>query len=583
MPRRRGTHSCALFSALAALAACSGEDLTSIDNPGIQSTHAALRDMTASEASADLEQLFGYVRTFYGPYEYKEARFGYSVADLEEQARALLADDPTDDGFYTAANWFLARFDDGHVGLSTEARSNPVAAYQIGLFLTPVEGKALVADIAPSLAGLGVAYGDEVLSVDGVAPFTLLETKLLEMEGFGNPLTNQHLISRVLTRPGFDASIRPSSPTAHLVLRRADGSEYELELIWREIRQEPASFVDGDGSLLSAQSYLSHRALSLNPGAQGTIATIGSPVPFFYNPVTAALFDITPVAPNAATLARYGIDPSAVPNIFAALYSHAGKNLLLIRQPIYGDPAELQYYRALLDQYDSFVDGLVIDQTHNPGGFISYCVDFARLFLQGPGENFVQAYNTDRSWINDLRGTARAADPTLTSEEALRFELLATRIEEAYDAGESITHPFPLLGTSELLPDETYVWTKPRIVLVDELSGSCADIFPMLLKSNGAAPLFGRRTMGLGGNVEAFGPLNNSLGVLRLTRGLFTTHRDDEAYTPADFAENNGVQPDIEHVITAADFRAGFVDYVAHFSEALVDQIDGRAEPEPIE
>src|SRR5690606_7590697 len=145
--------------------------------------------------------------------------------------------------------------------------------------------------------------------------------------------------------------------------------------------------------------------------------------------------------------------------------------------------------------------------------------DFARLFLQGPGENFVQAYNTDRSWINDLRGTARAADPTLTSEEALRFELLATRIEEAYDAGEAITQPFPLLGTSELLPDETYVWTKPRIVLVDELSGSCADIFPMLLKSNGAAPLFGRRTMGLGGNVEAFGPLNNSLGVLRLTRG----------------------------------------------------------------
>lgn len=540
--------------------------------------------MTASEASADLEQLFGYVRSFYGPYEYKEARFGYSVAELEDQARALLADDPTDDGFYAAANWFLARFDDGHVGLSTAPRSNPVLGHQIGLFLTPVEGKALVADIDASVADEGVAYGDEVLSVDGVSPFTLLETTLRQFEGFGNPITNEHLIARALLRPSFIAELRPTAPTAHLELRRADGSEYELDLIWREVREEPVSFA-GDAAAprpLEKDSYLAHRALSLNAGSQGTIATLGSPVPFFFNPVTASVFDITPVTPNAENLARYGVDPSAPPSIFGALYSHAGKNLLLIRQPVYGDPSELAYYRALLDQYDNFVDGLVIDQTHNPGGSILYCVEFARLFMSDPGANFVQAYNTDRSWINDLRSTARAFDPTLTSEEALRFELLATRIEEAYDAGDSISPPFPLLGTSELLPDESYVWTKPRLVLVDELSGSCADIFPMLIKANQVAPLFGRRTMGLGGNVEAFGPLTNSLATLTLTRGLFTSHQDDDTYSPADFVENNGVQPDIEHIISAADFRSGFIDYVAHFSDVIVDQIDS-ATSEPIE
>jgi len=559
--------------------------MTSIDNPGIQSTSAALRDMTATEASADLEQLFGYVRTFYGPYEYKEARFGYSIAELEEEARGLLADEPTDDGFYAAANWLLSRFDDGHVSLQTAPRSNPVLGYRIGINLTPVEGKALVANVDASLADIGVAYGDEVVAVDGVSPFTLLDTEIRKLQGIGNPITNQHLIARVLARPAFAGNIRPTSPTAHLDLRRADGSEYELDLIWREVRNEPTSFV-GDGAArgpLAQQSYTAHNLLELNAGAEGTLATIGSPAPFFFNPVTASVFDITPVAPNAATIARYGLDPSALPNIFAALYSYGGKNLLLIRQSGYGDPAELQYYRALLDQYDNFVDGLVIDQTHNPGGSILYCVDFARLFASAPGENFVQAYNTDRSWVNDLRGAAREVDPTLTSELSLGFELLATRIEQAYDAGESISPPFPLLGGNDLLPDPTYVWTKPRIVLIDELAGSCGDIFPMLIKENHIAPLFGRRTMGLGGNVESFGPLTNSLANLRLTRGLFTTHQDDETYSVADFAENNGVQPDIEHAITAADFRAGFIDYMSHFSDVIVDQIDQAAASDPIE
>jgi hypothetical protein len=532
--------------------------------------------MTRAEAEADLEQLFGYIRTFYGPYEYKEARFGYSIAALEDEARAIFDGEPTDDGFYTAGNWLLSRFDDGHVNLLAALRSNPIVRYEVGLFLTPVEGKALVAEVAETLAGMGIAYGDEVVAVDGVSPFTLLADEIREIDGFGNPITNQHLIFRALSRPGFAANLRPQGPTAHLDLRRADGTDYTLDLIWREIRNEPVRFNTEATALnaLQTQSYLSRRALEVNAGAEGSLATIGSPTPFFLTPATAAAFDITPVTPNAAMLAQYGLDPSQLPSIFAGLYSHAGKTILLIRQSVYGDPGELQYYRAVMDQFDNFVDGLVIDQTHNPGGSIQYCVDFARLFTATAGESFVQAYNTDRSWVNDLRGLARSIDPTLSSELALRFELLATRIENAYDAGDPITQPLPLLTGSELLPDEIYVWTKPRLVLIDELAGSCADIFPMLVKANRLAPLFGRRTMGLGGNVEGFGPLTNSQASLTLTRGLFTTHQDDETYSPGDFVENNGVQPDIEHVISVSDFRRGFVDYMTHFSDVIVDLIE---------
>jgi C-terminal processing protease CtpA/Prc len=92
--------------------------------------------------------------------------------------------------------------------------------------------------------------------------------------------------------------------------------------------------------------------------------------------------------------------------------------------------------------------------------------------------------------------------------------------------------------------------------LIDELAGSCADAFPMLVKANGLAPLFGRRPIGLGGNVETFGPLSNSQASLALTRSLFTTHQEDQTYAPGDFIENNGVSPDIEHVITSPTTEA---------------------------
>lgn len=165
MPTFRGTCSCTCL--LIIQIACSEEDATLFDSLRVHSTSAALRDLTASEAAADLEQLFGYIQAYYGPYEYKEARFGYSIAKLQDDARARLADDATEDGFYAAANWFLSRLQDGHLNLLPNLSSNPVSSYDIGLFLTPVEGKALVAEIDPSLADIGVAYGVDAAAACG--------------------------------------------------------------------------------------------------------------------------------------------------------------------------------------------------------------------------------------------------------------------------------------------------------------------------------------------------------------------------------------------------------------------------------
>jgi C-terminal processing protease CtpA/Prc len=111
------------------------------------------------------------------------------------------------------------------------------------------------------------------------------------------------------------------------------------------------------------------------------------------------------------------------------------------------------------------------------------------------------------------------------------------------------------------------------LVLADELAGSCGDIFPMLVKANKRAKIFGQPTMGLGGNVEEVGVLNNSRIAVRMTRGMFSPFQENNLYTDDVFVENNGVKPDISYTHTIEDFRNGYVDYVKTFSEKALEQI----------
>ncbi len=571
-----------------ALGACSGEDSTIVQLPRISSSGAALRDLTKVETSNDLETIFTYVETLYGPYEYKQARFGYSIAALEDEARERLAEAPGDDGFYAAANWFLTRLQDAHVGLGMGARSNPVTAYQILVALQSVEGKAIVASLLdPALASLGIAVGDEVVTVDGVAPQDLLG-EFLQLDSLANPLSNQQLIALTFLRPGFAANLRPQAAVAHVVFRRAEGGEYTRELIWREVVRNPVDFVQppAEGTRLNADSFLFRSRSEVDAALPaGSLFALGAPQPFFFTSQTVAAFGFQPAIPSPEALAELELDPSALPDIFAAVYEHSGKKILLVRQPTYA-PADivlaLRYYVALLSDYESQVDGLVIDQTHNPGGSVDYVGKFFELFAGEAPRRFVQALNTDRLWIDGFRQAASEVDPTLANEPARSFLLRASLVERSYDAGETLTAPMSISDESVLEPIG-YVWRKPMMVLIDEFDASGGDAFPMLIKANHVAPLFGQHTMGAGGSVEVVAQLPHSDASLRLTRGLFTASREDGAYVDGDFIENVGVAPDIEHALTVADFRAGFVDYVQHFSDAIVSEIAARAPASPEE
>jgi len=239
----------------------------------------------------------------------------------------------------------------------------------------------------------------------------------------------------------------------------------------------------------------------------------------------------------------------------------------------YDNEAIMKHYRAILDQYDSAVDVLVLDQTHNGGG--SYCEEFFSLFIQDEKNGFVQKCNADRRWVRGFKDWAEAGEGFMKVDEQLRQSYLenSTKVEQAIDRGDGLTEALPLMRYRQSRPDKFYTWKKPMLVLTDELAGSCGDAFPMLIKNNKVAKIFGERTMGLSGNVEIAAELNHSGIKARLTRGLFTTYDPTGVYPKELFIENNGVAPDYPYQFDISDARNGFVKYLEAVSNTAIEQI----------
>jgi C-terminal processing protease CtpA/Prc len=266
----------------------------------------------------------------------------------------------------------------------------------------------------------------------------------------------------------------------------------------------------------------------------------------------------------------------------AFVYEHAGQRILLLRVPDYGLPTEntfddpINYLRALFFEQASRVDGLIYDQTHNPGGSLEFGERILAQLASKPIHGAVQQMHADRVWIEQYVGAAqeiRAASDEADPPQALELEADAHQIDIAYSTGQSLSQPLPLAGFGTTIEPDDYRWTKPFIVLADELSASMGDVVPLLVKTNHMAPIFGQRTTGAGGTVEPVTALSSSRMVVYLSRGLVTAFDPTGEYPEENFIEDLGVTPDIEYSHTLADFRAGYVGYVRAFSDALVDEI----------
>lgn len=538
---------------------------------------AAIRPLNADEKAADFDQLLQIFKTYYAPYHYKEARLGISIESLAKDLKAKAMTAQTDEEFMGYIMQFGAALQDGHVQFAVENSASNVRRFIIPISLDVIEGKGIIGGIDKQLSDYtGLELGDEVISVDGVNPIDLGKVAR-KYKGLATERSNMHATIYAFYRPSYMTDLVPKKPLALIQARKKDGSILSFDVPWTEEKFN-AGVDTTVRSVLDFSVPFAQDFNSVIADKESNRNQMGSVTPIFLSAQAQAKYGFVKVFPSEASMKKFGLKGDEKPGIYAALYRYNGKTILLMRSSTYS-PADysgevyLKTYMALLSEYEALADVLVVDQTHNPGG--SFCATFYEIFAKNGDVQGVEKARADRKWINDLYiNWPGSVGPNGNPWDAKLSQAWGSLVESAYDKGEFLSAPFPLFSSgSPYTVKMAYTWTKPMLVLIDELAGSCGDIFPMLVKANKRSVLFGQQTMGLGGNVEQVGQLNNSRIKVSLTRGLFFPFSPEGKTTEADYIENNGVLPDVEYNHTVSDFRNGYVDYIKQFSEKALEQI----------
>lgn len=543
---------CLLLGMTAALLSCNNAKTNKDTASGTKATQ-----LSTAEKLADFDVAANYFASYYAPLKYKEQRFGVNYNEVFPEFRQLVAASQNDDEFQGIMSRFVAQFHDAHVGISFPTRKGWTLPFSVDL----VEGKYLVSGLnSELLAAYNISRGDELVSIDEESPADIVK-KIAIFNTTGYPKADDRLLAKGITMRGV--AVKPASTRSWVQFRTAAGDEVAVNLTWNE---RPQTLNTGRSSLPSPRAG----QLMSVMGAFADANQTGDETPYF-----ARALAKTGAIPAELTSDEWAAIAANDPNlsgkkawqIFASLYRHDSKNILLIRIPNYG--AEDEYtavatYRAILTKYQPLADVLVIDQTHNPGGSVSYVESLASLFLDNSAKGFMFAPRADRLWLRNILGWAK--DPNDCGASCQQFlSSLYDTINAAQERGDFLAAPISLTGFFTL-PSQK-VWTKPVLLLIDELCASGGDAFPMIMKGNGRATVFGQRTMGAGGNVDRMPALPNSGAQINLTRSLFYLTQFND-HLPETVIENQGVSPDIEYQSTVEDFRAGYTGYVKAFSDA---------------
>jgi len=163
--------------------------------------------------------------------------------------------------------------------------------------------------------------------------------------------------------------------------------------------------------------------------------------------------------------------------------------------------------------------------------------------------------------------------PTLSELVELLEKLYAARefyvaLINEWNQGKVLTDPHYLEGITSIDPHPDYSYSKPILMLINEMDISCGDFTPAMLQDAGRVTLLGTTTAGAGGAVSQFSfPNQNGILMVSYTITLGQRVNDDKI-------ENVGVDPDIDYAVTADDIQNGYRNYIQVINDTVSQMIN---------
>ncbi len=509
---------------------------------------AQARELTAAEKLSDLNQMVSRLKSGYGPLHYKQKNMGIDIDAVAATYTQRVQATKSNSEFYYEIIRFIAEFKDGHFSANVPSTHRAYLSFTVDL----VEGKVLIDKVDRARLSEDLfpyVKGDEILEFNGRPVLDEVnDIAVFIPNGYSGSVKRIATMS-LTNRRGARLPV-PSQPAVTVKIRRGTSNVIDtVSLNWTYEGQPLDEF-------LTTPKFLSRKPIGLiardydQLSMDKEMAMLN--VPNIENDFRCSGGTRTEIPKDATVI---------IMKPFVAYYYPTAKGHVgYLRIPSYMAPNPVtgeQEFELRFQQYEYAVRaleantvGLVIDQQHNCGGSVDFLHQMTSLFVTQPFKPVqFELLSNKEEYLTFSKYVDSNMDYTIGYENFLK--VLMT-IKTSYEKGDFMT-PKLALGGEETIPANSTHYTKPIVMMIDEMSGSGGDAFPALMQGIGRAKLIGERTMGLGGHVVEQPALFYSQIQARITKSLF--------YRPDGVAiENNGAQPDIAYLPTRDDFMYGYRD-----------------------
>lgn len=266
-----------------------------------------------------------------------------------------------------------------------------------------------------------------------------------------------------------------------------------------------------------------------------------------------------------------------------------GKKIGYIRIPHYvGDEEELEEFGLIMNYFEKRTEALVIDQVNNPGGSIFYLYALLATLTDKPIQapkhylaltqeeiyvaNYLLPYLEqvhDDFSARMILGENVGGYP-IDYEFAKLMRQFCNFLISQWNKGKTMSDLTYLFGVDKVKPHPEYRYSKPIVLVINNLDFSGGDFFPAILQDCGRAKIFGTRTAGAGGYVLSTSYPNHS-GI----RSFILTGSIAERANKRPI-ENLGVKPDIAYELTVNDLQNDYQEYAQAIVEAVETSIKKR-------
>ncbi|MBI3471821.1 MAG: PDZ domain-containing protein, partial [Candidatus Solibacter usitatus] len=465
--------------------------------------NAAFAQLALDQKLSDFQNLAGLYAKNYGPADWKLTALGVDLFNLKPWLDKVRAT-KNDLEFYDVMIEYVASLDDAHDGYSVPSGFAARLNFTVDLY----DGKPIVDFINRTRLPANefpFQIGYELVSIDGKDAGQLI-TEYMKYGVAANPRSTRRFAASYLT--ARFQSVIPFAPEvgeiATVVFRHPRGVLETYRIPWTKtglpltaVGPVPTpSSVAPDSSFAKTRLSVAERF----PGA-----------PDYMLPLLELQLCELPIRPSVreqAVLNFGGRSPIfAMPDdfvqrlgrvandvYFSGTFEAGGYRIGFIRIPSFA-PSDLnlavnQFANEILFMQAN-TDGLILDDMRNPGGFVSLVNTLASWVIPYRHRTLGFELRATSNWVAQISSALESARAQGAPQWVI--DLLGSiynAIATANSEFRGTTGPLPLDDVTldrdpPMLPDgRVLAYSKPLMVLVDELSASGGDAFPATIQDN---------------------------------------------------------------------------------------------------